>query len=143
VLGLILFNGRSPLGEIHIGEKMLIVLGNEPAGSLVSVDDGWVDPSLLHGLDGHVFDLLGVRHVYEHGVVWAWLMPVLFDELLALFFENIDHLLGHGDRFENCAVVILFVVETLAVAAMLVFLATAAGTGGVAGQFFAGHGFPL
>jgi hypothetical protein len=54
-------------------------------------------------------------------------------------FYEAHHLVGHGDRLEDRAVVVLFVVEVLSVTAVLVLLAAAARTGGVAGQFFASH----
>src|SRR5262249_18040496 len=93
----------------------------------------------LHRFNRHAFDLFWVRHVEEHRVIRAWLPPVLLNELLALFFEQIDHFLGHGDRLEDRAIVVLFEVEALAVTAVLVLLAAAARTGGVASAPLASH----
>src|SRR5262249_50363859 len=90
-------------------------------------------------LDGHVFDLLRVWHVKEHFVSGARLSSVLLNELLTLFFKEAHHLVRHRDRLEDRAVVVLFVVEALAVAAVLVLLAAAARTGGVAGDLLASH----
>src|SRR5436190_1367833 len=128
VLHLVLLDGRIPLSQIRIGEKLLVVLGDEPASFLVSVDDGWVQTCRLHRFDRHVLDLLRVRHVEEDGIIWSRLMPIFLDELLPLFFEQIDHFLGHRDGLEDRAVLSLFVVEALTVAAVLVFLSAAAGT---------------
>src|SRR5262249_23011641 len=106
---------------------------------LVSVNDGWVQTCRLHRFDRQVLDLFWVRHVEENRVIRAWLPPVLLDELLPLLFEQIDHFLGHGGGLEDRAVVVFFVVEALAVAAVFVLLAAAARTRCVARDFLAGH----
>jgi hypothetical protein len=86
-----------------------------------------------------MLDVFGVRHVEENLVAGAGFSPILLDELLALLFEQIHHVLGQRDGLEERAIVVLFVLEALAVAAMLVFLAAATGTECVAGQLLASH----
>src|SRR5262249_26168304 len=139
VLHLVLLDRPLPFVQVRFGEKVLVVLGDKPSCFLVSVNYGWVDSGSLHGLDGHVLDLLWMGHVKEHFVSWTRFSPVLLNELLTLFFKEAHHLVGHGDRLEDRAVVVLFVVEALPVAAVLVLLAATARTWGVARKSFTRH----
>jgi hypothetical protein len=61
--------------SIHFREKVQAVLGNEPGGFLVGVDDGRVNPGLLHSLGRHMLDLLRVRHVEEDRIVRSRFIP--------------------------------------------------------------------
>jgi len=117
-----------PLVEVRIREKVLIVFRHQPAGLLEGIDDGRIDSRLLHVLDHHVFDMLGMGHVEKDLVVGAGLSPVLLDELLTLLLKKLGHLIGDRHGFEQIALTILLEIEILAVATLLVLLAAAAGT---------------
>ena len=143
VFGLELFDGVLPLVKFGVRKKVPIFFRDQPAGFLEGVDNRRVDPSRFHVLDHPVFQVFGMRHVVENQLTRAGFPPMLLDELPAPFLEYVGNLLGHWHGFEDVALVVLREVEVFSVAALLVLLAAAAGTGGVAGDFFAGHGFAL
>src|SRR5262245_20382042 len=66
---LVLTDGSVPRLQVLVGDQVPVLLGDEqPAGPLVGVDDGLVDPGLPHRLGRLELDLLDGRYVEEHAV---------------------------------------------------------------------------
>ena len=64
---------------------------------------------------------------------------ILVNERLTTLVEGIHHVVRKWDGLENRAVVVFDEGEVLFDAAMFILLATAARTGSISGEFFAGH----
>src|SRR5262249_9957723 len=97
----------------------------------------------FHVLNHHGLQVFGMRQLGEQGIVRPRLPPVLGNELLANLLQDLPHLRRHGRGPVDGAPLVLLPLEALVPAAVLVFLAAAAGAGGVARQSFAGHPLAL
>lgn len=119
--------------EVRSGDQVLVVLGNDPPCLLVGVDESRRYAGSLHSLDHFVFGVF--EFALENRVVWPRWPAVFLDEVCSCFGEDGLHRGGGGDVPGKVAILGLDPGEAFVDAAVLVFSPTAAGAGGVAGDF--------
>src|SRR5262249_28979790 len=104
---LVLLDSRIPLGEVTIGNQVLVLLRDEQARLLEGVDEGRVQSRRLHVLDHHRLQVFRVWHVGEEGVARPRLPAVPGDERLPKLLQRLPHFGRHGRGPENGARLVL------------------------------------